>query len=155
MKLNFNISMFVWLIHIISYYIIFGLVFQVLSYYNLGWSFNMELVGQILFSPIAGAFGFYDGFPVYFIFPLISFIIFNKIFNQNLYKSYLYSVLIFYVVVKYLVYKLYGYTFYTNFYRRDDKLPFNVNMLLLFVPSILTSAFFVKLYLKKKQSKLK
>lgn len=89
MKLNFNITLNVWIIHIISYYLMFGLIFQVLSYYNWGWSFNMELVGKILLSPIGGAFGLYDGFPAYFIFPLLTFIFFNKIFHQNLYKSYL------------------------------------------------------------------
>lgn len=153
MKTNFKTISFIWLVHIVSYYTIFGLIYQYLVHYFHGTlTVNIETIGKVALSFIAGAVGWYDWFPVYFPFTLFLFLIFYLKFKQSIYKSYLASFIIS-IFIKYLIHIYYDYDFYLSFYNRKIEQRIEINLFWFILPSFLISSILIKIFLNKIETK--
>ena len=154
MKTNFKTIFYIWLIHIVSYYTIFGLIYQYLvHYFHTALTVNIETVGKVALSFIGGALGWYDWFPVYFPFTLILFFIFYYKLKQNIYKSYLASFIIS-IIVKYFIHLYCDYDFSLRFYNRKIEEGTDINLFWFIIPSFFISNIFIRIYLNKVKPKI-
>lgn len=138
------------LIHLVVYYIVFGLIFQSLVYWYGEWDFlKWEFLGKILASPLVGALlGFYDGFSFY-IFLTVFFLIFQYSNMKNI-KTYIVSALLVYVLGLYLYTLVMKEPFETNIMSHVQEENLHINMLFLIIPSLLASSLSVWAFLKYK-----
>lgn len=139
----------IWFIHVVVYYLVFGSILQSLSQWYKGWELDLDFFGTILLSPIVAILGLFDGFPLYFLFPLVLFLVLNKLVKVDIFRSYLISVILFYLFIKFFIYIYndYPFKFSISSNQKDD--DFEPSLLFGIIPSLLASSFFVKLYLKK------
>jgi hypothetical protein len=144
MKINFKTVFYVWLIHIVSFYTIFGIIYQYLVYtFHVTSTIKREIFSKVFLSFIIGMMGWYDSFPLYFPFTLILFFIFLLKLKQSIYKSYLISFIIS-IVMKYLIHKYCNYDFYLSFYSREIEEGININLFYFIIPSFLISSILIK-----------
>ncbi len=153
MKVNFKTVFFVWLIHIVSYYTIFGLIYQYLvHYFHTTLTVNIETIGKVALSFIGGALGWYDWFPAYFPFTLILFFIFYSKFKQSIYKSYLASFIIS-IIIKYFIHIYCDYDFSLRFYNRKIEEGININLFWFILPSFFITSILIKVFINKVEAK--
>lgn len=146
---NFKTIFFVWLIHIVSYYTIFGLIYQcLLHYFHTTLTINIETIGKVAFSIIVGLMGWYDWFPIYFPFTLILFFIYYLKFKRSIYKSYLASFIIS-IIIKYFIHIYCDYDFSLRFYNRKIEQGIDINLFWFIIPSFLISCILIKIFLNR------
>ncbi len=153
MKTKFKTIFFVWLIHVVSYYTIFGFIYQYLVYSFRNWSiFQWKFFGKVALSFILGLMGWYDWFPVYFPFTLILFFINYYKLKQNIYKSYLASFIIS-IIIKYFIHLYCDYDFSLRFYNRKIEEGVDINLFWFILPSFFISSILIKIFINKVESK--
>lgn len=136
----------IWIVHYLSYYWVFGIIFYSISYWHKEWKINWDFFKSILISPLLGIFGLYDGLIA--IIPFLVYLICRIKFS--LFKSYLVTLFICYVI--YFIYLL-G-TSHRGAYiftRNSDDNVFEVNALFLICPALLVSILIHYFILKKRK----
>ena len=88
----------IWMLHILSYYLIYGFIYQFISYKaNDETLFQMEFFLKCFTSPLAGAIGLYNGFPAFVLMPIIVMLFFVKVTQKKYFLSFLFSLIISYI----------------------------------------------------------
>ncbi|WP_308005146.1 hypothetical protein, partial [uncultured Chryseobacterium sp.] len=140
----------IWLIHIVIYYLVFGLITEYLDQWYREWSIDWGFLGRVLSSPlIGGVFGFDDGFPMYFILPIVIFLILEIFPKLNTFYSYIISTFLSYVVIKYLIYFNRGYPFNILLRSNQKEESLELSLLYAILPALLISSICVYIFLRK------
>jgi len=145
----------IWIIHIIVYYLVFGLILQSLEQWYREWPVNWEFIGKILLSPLNGIFGWFDGFPMYFLLPVIIFLIIETFQKLNTFYSYIISVFLSYILIKYLIYYSRGFPFNIILRSNQKEESLEISLLYAILPALFISSISVYLFLKKHFSQSK
>lgn len=149
-KNRFTLYLKTWIIHIIVYYIAFGLITESLELWYREWPIDWEFIGRILLSPLNGIFGFFDGFPLYFLISVIIFLVIETFQKSNIFYSYIISVFISYIVIKYFIYynRDLPFSILLRSNQKEDSLE--ISLLYAILPALFLSSISVYLFLKKK-----
>ena|ERR1700750_1935606 len=148
-KNKFTFYLKIWIIHIIVYYIIFGLIVESLEQWYREWPVNWEFISKILFSPFSGVFGWYDGFPMYFILSVLIFLIIETFQKISTFYSYVISIFLSYIPIKYLIYCNGGFPFNIILRSNQKEKSLEVGLLYAILPALLISSISVYFFLKK------
>lgn len=149
-----SLTVKIWILHTIIYYMIFNFIYQFYAYYNLNWTiFRLDFLAKILFSPIAGAIGLFDGFPLFVLIPITIMNIMVLRLKLKHFVSYSLSLLITYLFP-------YAYKFIENdtevsFYRRTHDDYFKIDTIFILVPALTVAILINWLIFKKTYKKNK
>lgn len=102
----------IWMVHIIVYYYTWGAFYHTINYQKNKFSYDQDYYEKILFGPLVGIIGFYDGFMFFFIIPVILMAFFIKMrFTTKWFFLYIISLLLSYTIlwIGKILYYLYPY----------------------------------------------
>lgn len=148
-KNRFTLYLKIWILHIVAYYLIFGFILESLEQWYREWPVDWEFAAKILLSPLSGVFGWFDGFPLYVILPVIIFLVIETFEKLNTFYSYIIAVFLSYIPVKYLIYFNRGFPFNIILRSNQKEQSLEVNLLYAILPALLISSISVYWLLKK------
>lgn len=136
----------IWLLHYVFYYVLFGLMFHTIDYYFKNWQFDLEYLGKIFISPVAGTIGLYDGLII--IIPIIVSFLFKLRFN--IFQSYYYTILLCQFGLYFITVIFSDRPSTINFTRNMDDNVLKINFLFLLIPCVCLSIYFNWIVFRKK-----